>query len=117
MAIEEGLGWKQRISVFLLFLLSLTNALLDLLDLFITILSSVLLYRKFLLFSEGAIPKLNLFEFLFLVLFNLVSVVALNLLIEFENSVSIDIIWVGNKVLDLVFFDLLLLHASDLKII
>ena len=80
---------------------------MDLLDLFVTILLSVLLDGNFLFFAQSSGPQLNFSELFLLLFFDLLTLLLEDALVEINDGVVLYLFLVLLEILDLLLADLL----------
>ena len=115
--VEEGLGWSESLSIFFFFGNSLPNTFLDLLNILVSTLCSMFFDSQLFFLSEGPIPQFDLLQLFLFVFFNLLTVGTLNSLVVLKYGVSVNFVRVCEQILDFVFLNLFLLHASDFKVV
>lgn len=109
-------GLLQSIPLFLFLFLLGPDRLLNLLDLFVTLLSGVFLDGELLLLADRPVPELDISQLLLLLLLNGLTLLHHEVLVGLDNDVIIDLAVVLLQIFDLSgsdFLEALGLHGAD----
>lgn len=119
--IESIFSQGESFSLLLFFFLFGSDGLLDLLDLFITLLSGVFFYGNLLLLSDCSVPEFDVSHLFLLLLFDGLTFLHDEVLIDLNDDIIVDFCWVLFQILHRLsvlfggsdFLETLCLHAGN----